>query len=138
VFALVSQNDGDKFFEICRWKGRMHDQDIWRRRNDGDRREILHWIVLKLGVEARVEPEARRYDDDRVTVGWRACRYGSADIACTSGNIFDIERLRTTLGKFRGDDTGDSVIRTSWRVRHNDANWASWRISAPARARHRL
>jgi hypothetical protein len=72
---------------------RMHDDDVWRRRDAGDGDEVLEGIVRQRFVEAAIGDRGLAVDDQRIPVGGCACADSDTEIAAGAGVVLDVELL---------------------------------------------
>jgi hypothetical protein len=80
----------DQFPErLCRDLAGMHDNDVRRPRDHGDRDEVLLQIIGKVGVDRRRDGVMRRANKERVTVRRRLRRRGSAGRPARSSLVLD-------------------------------------------------
>ena len=94
VLAGVGLHQRDQLLHVLRRERRMHRQHVRPDADQRDRREVLARVVGHLAVEARVEREARRREQDGVAVGRRAARPAPMPMLLAgAGDVLDVELL---------------------------------------------
>ena len=109
----------------------MGDHDVRHGRDEAHRREILHRIVVELGVKALADGERRRDQDDRVAVGSGSGRGFGSDISTRPAAIFRHHGLAETRGHPFRDKTAEDVRTAAGREGQDEAD----RLARPGTAR---
>ena len=93
----------------------MHDQDVGRRDDVGDRREILDPVIRQLGDQVMQDGVGRVHaDEQRVAVGRRFRRGFRRDRSGAAGAVLDhgdLAALAELLRQRAGDEVGDAAGR---------------------------
>ena len=108
-------------FTVLAGNAGVHHQDVRRGGGQRDRREVLVGVVGRLGVEARIDHEARARDQDACSRRARRLRdLRHADIAAGAGVVLDIELLLEIFRQLLRDQPRHHVGRAAGRERHDD------------------
>ena len=120
VLAGICFHQRDQFLQVVRRERRVDHQDVRRRHRQSDRGEIPDRIISQLGIEARIDDEARGHDEHCIAVRRGLRGGGGADVARTGRQVLHIERLTPSLGQRLRDDVrqhGGGAAGCEW---HDD------------------
>ena len=124
VLAGIGLHQRDQFLHVVRRERRIHHQDVRRRHRQCDRGEIPDRIIRQLGIEARIDDEARSHDEQRIAVRRGLCGGGGADVAGPGGQVLHVERLAPDLGQRLREDVRQHGRGAAGCERHDDPHGA--------------
>ena len=136
VLAGIGFHQINKFSDALRRELRIDDQHIGRIRDQTDGDEVALGIVGDLGVEARIDHEARGHDEQRIAIGRGMRRVAHADVAAGTGLILDVELFAELIAEFARQNAGDCVGWSPGRKRHDQPNGMVWIVRRLQRRRH--
>jgi hypothetical protein len=89
----------------------------------GDRREILDWVVVQLGVEARIDGEGHlRPDEQHRAVVRRLGDILRGELIVGPGSVLDDHLLAPAFGEMLGQGAAERIRHPAGRRRHDDGD----------------
>ena len=108
-FARFCFRNGDELLHILHRQRRVHYECGGHVRDDSDRREVIHRVVVELLDHRRVDGVPRRHHDQRVAVGRSACGHFGANRATGAAAVVDDHLLPEGLAHLGREHAADDV-----------------------------
>ena len=97
MLAGLCLGERDQLLRVVRGQARARDDHVRIVDEQPDRREILHGIVRRLGLQAGRQREVGRREQQRVAIGCGLLHRLRADEARRAGLVLDHDRLAEEL-----------------------------------------